>query len=214
MTWTSVLRGESETEEEFLDRLSEQWLAVERDERVWRGWSLEQDSRFEERGEYLRTSFRAHLRRYTCAFLNSGGGSLLVGVDDDGVVRGLRCDHRQEDQARLLVDSILRGFHATLLPYSYTLAFLPISLTQCLFLHLHVLHLTLCPLPALTQQDLYQTDQGEVFLRRDGSVEGPLSASAIQEWARQWWSWEEQSRPWTPTLPSVPMYRVQIKQLM
>ncbi|XP_055733373.1 schlafen-like protein 1 [Salvelinus fontinalis] len=159
--------------------------------------------------EYLRTSFRAHLRRYTCAFLNSGGGSLLVGVDDDGVVRGLRCDHRQEDQAQLLVDSILRGFHATLLPYSYTLAFLPIIRPGPEGQNLKVLHLTLCPLPALTQQDLYQTDQGEVFLRRDGSVEGPLSASAIQEWARQ-----EQSRPWTPTLPSVPMYRVQIKQLM
>ena len=43
-----MLRGESETEEEFLDRLSEEWLTVERDERVWRGWSLEKDSRFEE----------------------------------------------------------------------------------------------------------------------------------------------------------------------
>lgn len=48
MTWASVLRGESETEEEFLDHLSEEWLAVERDERVWRGWSVEQDSHFEE----------------------------------------------------------------------------------------------------------------------------------------------------------------------
>jgi hypothetical protein len=29
MTWASVLRGESETEEEFLDCLSEEWMAVE-----------------------------------------------------------------------------------------------------------------------------------------------------------------------------------------
>uniref|UniRef100_A0A674ENL6 Schlafen like 1 n=1 Tax=Salmo trutta TaxID=8032 RepID=A0A674ENL6_SALTR len=136
-------------------------------------------------GEYLRSSFRAHLRRYACAFLNSGGGSLLAGVDDDGVVRGLRCDHRQEDQARLLVDSILKGFHPTLLPHSYTLAFLPVVRLGPESQNLKVLRLTLRPPPALTQQGLYQTDQGEVFLRRDGSVEGPLSASAIQEWARQ-----------------------------
>uniref|UniRef100_A0A8C8JHS3 Schlafen AlbA-2 domain-containing protein n=1 Tax=Oncorhynchus tshawytscha TaxID=74940 RepID=A0A8C8JHS3_ONCTS len=136
-------------------------------------------------GEYLRSSFRAHLRRYACAFLNSGGGSLLAGVDDDGVVRGLRCDHRQEDQARLLVDSILKGFHPTLLPHSYTLTFLPVVRPGPESQNLKVLRLTLRPPPALTQQGLYQTDQGEVFLRRDGSVEGPLSASAIQEWARQ-----------------------------
>ena len=37
MTWASVLRRESETEEEFLDRLSEEWLPVERDEKVRRG---------------------------------------------------------------------------------------------------------------------------------------------------------------------------------
>ncbi|XP_036827748.1 uncharacterized protein LOC118946545 [Oncorhynchus mykiss] len=141
-------------------------------------------------GEYLRSSFRAHLRRYACAFLNSGGGSLLAGVDDDGVVRGLRCDHRQEDQARLLVDSILKGFHPTLLPHSYTLAFLPVVRPGPESQNLKVLRLTLRPPPALTQQGLYQTDQGEVFLRRDGSVEGPLSASAIQEWARQRWSGE------------------------
>lgn len=32
---------------------------------------------------------------------------------------------------------------------------------------------------------LYETDKGEVFLRRDGSIQGPLSVHAIQEWCRQ-----------------------------
>ena len=32
---------------------------------------------------------------------------------------------------------------------------------------------------------LYQTPRGEVFLRRDGSVQGPLKASEIQTWTRQ-----------------------------
>lgn len=44
------------------------------------------------------------------------------------------------------------------------------------------------------EPQLYETDQGEVFLRRDGSIQGPLSVSAIQEWYRQvrrprlWWA--------------------------
>lgn len=32
---------------------------------------------------------------------------------------------------------------------------------------------------------LYETDQGEVFLRRDGSIQGPLAIHAIQEWCTQ-----------------------------
>jgi len=32
---------------------------------------------------------------------------------------------------------------------------------------------------------LYQTPRGEVFLRRDGSVQGPLKANEIQTWTRQ-----------------------------
>ncbi|XP_062302058.1 schlafen-like protein 1, partial [Osmerus eperlanus] len=141
-------------------------------------------------GEYLRSSFRGHLRRYACAFLNSGGGSLLAGVDDDGVVQGLHCDHRQEDRARLLADSVLKGFHPPLLPHSYSLDFLPVLRPGPEGRDLKVLRLTLRPPPAPALMGLYQTDLGEVFLRRDGSVEGPLSASAIQEWARQRWSVE------------------------
>ena len=38
---------------------------------------------------------------------------------------------------------------------------------------------------AQAEPQLYETDLGEVFLRRDGSTQGPLSVCAIQEWCRQ-----------------------------
>uniref|UniRef100_A0AAR2JUV3 Schlafen AlbA-2 domain-containing protein n=1 Tax=Pygocentrus nattereri TaxID=42514 RepID=A0AAR2JUV3_PYGNA len=136
-------------------------------------------------GEYLRSLFRTHVRRYACAFLNSGGGSLLVGVDDDGIVRGICCDHKQEDRARLIVDSILKLFLPPLLPHSYNLTFLPVVRPGPEGVLLKVLRLTLLPPPELSLPSLYQTDQGQIFLRRDGSIDGPLSASAIQEWVRQ-----------------------------
>ncbi|XP_026797969.3 schlafen-like protein 1 [Pangasianodon hypophthalmus] len=138
-------------------------------------------------GEYLRSLFQSHLRRYACAFLNSGGGTLLIGVDDDGIVRGISCNHRQEDQLRLVVDSILKFFHPPLLPHSYSLTFVPVVKPGPEGNNLKVLRLTLRPPSSVSLPILYQTDQGKVFLRRDGSVEGPLSASVIQEWARQKW---------------------------
>ncbi|KAM4630555.1 schlafen-like protein 1 [Polymixia lowei] len=114
----------------------------------------------------------------------------MVGVDDDGIVRGLHLNHRQEDQVRLLVDSIMKAFHPPLLPHNYSLLFLPVVRPGPEGRDLKVMCLNFEALPALTQPGLYQTDQGEMFLRRDGGVEGPLSANVIQEWARQRWSGE------------------------
>lgn len=81
-------------------------------------------------GEYLNQAFKHHLRRYVCAFLNSEGGSLLVGVEDSGLVQGIRCSHRDEDRVRLLVDSILQGFKPQVFPEAYRLTFIPVVSTS------------------------------------------------------------------------------------
>lgn len=55
------------------------------------------------------------------------------------------------------------------------------------------------------EPQLYETDQGEVFLRRDGSIQGPLSVGAIQDWCRQvrrtWLRWAVAKL--TQTLPAI-----------
>lgn len=81
-------------------------------------------------GEYLSQAFKHHLRRYVCAFLNSEGGSLLVGVEDSGLVQGVRCSHRDEDRVRLLVDSVLQGFKPQVFPDAYRLTFIPVVSTS------------------------------------------------------------------------------------
>uniref|UniRef100_A0A8C8ZGT0 Schlafen like 1 n=1 Tax=Prolemur simus TaxID=1328070 RepID=A0A8C8ZGT0_PROSS len=138
-------------------------------------------------GEYLNLAFKHHVRRYVCAFLNSEGGSLLVGVEDSGLVQGIRCSHRDEDRTRLLVDSVLQGFKPQVFPDAYTLTFIPVVSTSTTSVPLKVIRLTVHAPKAQGEPQLYQTDQGEVFLRREGSIQGPLSASAIQEWCRQKW---------------------------
>lgn len=102
-------------------------------ERLFQGTLLGSETRNMEfkrgSGEYLSLAFKHHVRRYTCAFLNSEGGSLLVGVEDSGRVQGIRCSHREEDRARLLVDSILQGFRPQVFPDAYTLTFIPVIST-------------------------------------------------------------------------------------
>lgn len=136
-------------------------------------------------GEYLTTTLKHHLRKYTCAFLNSEGGSLFVGVEDSGLVRGAKCDHKEEDRIRLLTDSLLKTFKPQVFPTAYTLSFIPVIKAEDTGIFLKVIRLSVHPPKPHAEPLLYETDQGEVYLRRDGSIQGPLSGSAIQEWCRQ-----------------------------
>ncbi|XP_006867686.1 PREDICTED: schlafen-like protein 1 [Chrysochloris asiatica] len=138
-------------------------------------------------GEYLNLALKHHVRRYVCAFLNSEGGYLFVGVEDSGLVQGIRCSHHEEDRVRLLVDSILQCFKPQVFPDAYTLTFIPVVSTDATGHPLKVIRLCVHPPKVQSEPQLYETDQGEVYLRRDGSIQGPLTSSAIQEWCQQKW---------------------------
>uniref|UniRef100_UPI00398E6E4F schlafen-like protein 1 n=1 Tax=Pristiophorus japonicus TaxID=55135 RepID=UPI00398E6E4F len=141
-------------------------------------------------GEYLNMALKTHVRKYVCAFLNSEGGSLFVGVNDDGTVCGVDCNHKDEDRIRLLIDSIVKGFKPPLFPNAYSITFLPVIKDGDTGMFLKVVRLTVHPPRKVGDILLYETDQGEVYMRRDGSVQGPLSGSSIQEWCRQKWTTE------------------------
>ncbi|KAG6922472.1 schlafen like 1 [Chelydra serpentina] len=141
-------------------------------------------------GEYLSVTLKHHVRKYVCAFLNSEGGSLFVGVEDSGFVHGVRCGHKEEDRIRLLIDSLLKGFKPQVFPDAYTLTFIPVVKAEDTGIFLKVIRLSVHLPRQQGELLLYETDQGEVYLRRDGSIQGPLSGSAIQEWCRQKWTGE------------------------
>uniref|UniRef100_A0A8D0GLQ5 Schlafen like 1 n=1 Tax=Sphenodon punctatus TaxID=8508 RepID=A0A8D0GLQ5_SPHPU len=96
-------------------------------------------------GEYLTLTLKHHVRKYTCAFLNSEGGSLFVGVEDSGFVHGVRCGHRDEDRVRLLIDSILKGFKPQVFPDAYTLRFIPVIKAEDSGILLKVIRLSVHP---------------------------------------------------------------------
>ncbi|KAM8840118.1 uncharacterized protein AB9W97_001072 [Spinachia spinachia] len=129
---------------------------------------------------YLHRTFCRDALMYGCAFLNSGGGSLLVGVCDDGVVCGVRFNHRKKDRTLLQVDCTAKLFDPPLFPHNYLLRFLPVM--KAGDHRLMVLCLTFKAPPGA---NLYHVNRGQVYLRQDGSVWGPLSSEHTRELRRQ-----------------------------
>lgn len=136
-------------------------------------------------GSYMAKNFSSHFLKYGCAFLNSGGGSLLIGVQDNGVVSGLIFNHEKEDRTRLQVDKMLKHFEPPLLPHNYILRFLPVITPGNQQHCLKVLCFTFQVSPAIDEPTLYRVGQDHVYVRRNGSVQGPMGASFILEWSRQ-----------------------------
>lgn len=66
------------------------------------------------------------VEKYTNAFLNSEGGELYFGVEDDGTVHGLLLDTKDRDQIRIGVDGLMQHSTPTVDTRSYSLDFLPV----------------------------------------------------------------------------------------
>ncbi|XP_070534524.1 uncharacterized protein [Ptychodera flava] len=130
-------------------------------------------------GEYLKKIFKEHIGKYVCAFLNSEGGTLMIGVADDGTVQGVHCDQIREDRVRRDIDSVIRNFKPQVFTEMYTVDFVPVRNQRSG--PLKVIKITV---NGGISDNLYESDKGEVYLRRDGSVQGPLKAHEIKEWCR------------------------------
>ena len=56
------------------------------------------------------------LQEYICAFSNTNGGTVFVGINDDGKVVGTFCDRMLMDKIRLTTDQIVSPFKYHFLP--------------------------------------------------------------------------------------------------
>ena len=123
------------------------------------------------------------------AFLNSAGGWLYVGVDDDGVVDGLWCTKRRRDELKRAIDGVMQHMSPPVDPSLYVLDFLPVHLavdselrpgeTRLLPLaHVYVLAVSVKAGTSgsvyFTSGRLHEKDESsgkeKAWLRRDGSV--------------------------------------------
>ena len=113
----------------------------------------------------------------------------MIGVDDTCKVFGVSCTRKQEDVARCQIDNTIKQFQPHVSPHMYMVEFIPVRLMQndtiefdCIDPLLKVLEVSVVRQNIMTT--LYATDKDSVFVRRDGSVEGPLRIFQIVEWFR------------------------------
>ncbi|XP_060064471.1 uncharacterized protein LOC132544839 [Ylistrum balloti] len=135
-------------------------------------------------GNYIRKQLNKDVGKYVCGFLNSReAGTLMIGVSDTGHVKGVECNQSQEDKARLDIDMAIKNINPAIFPNMYTVQFVPV-LTNSLPSEplLRVLEVNV---KALEDTDVLYATCGDVYVRRDGSVQGPLKGAEIQEWTRQ-----------------------------
>ncbi|PVD31769.1 hypothetical protein C0Q70_07187 [Pomacea canaliculata] len=121
--------------------------------------------------------------KYVCGFLNSTeGGTLYFGVDDSGKVRGSLCSRGEEDKVRQIIDQSIRTIEPSVFPTSYRVHFCPVmEETGYLSDNLQVLEIEVYP--TKSQGRLYDF-KGHIYMRRDGSLQGPLKGREVQEWIR------------------------------
>lgn len=77
--------------------------------------------------EFKRSLVLDELVKYIIAFLNTRGGTLYCGIEDNGVVCGLHIDRESRDQTRLALDRVLReSIKPAVIGSLVTLTFVPV----------------------------------------------------------------------------------------
>ncbi|XP_069106874.1 uncharacterized protein [Argopecten irradians] len=135
-------------------------------------------------GNYMKKQLNKDVGKYVCGFLNSReAGSLMIGVNDSGHVKGVECSQSQEDKVRLDIDMAIKTINPAIFPNMYTVEFVPVLINSLQSEPpLFVLEITV---KSIDDTDVLYATCGDVYVRRDGSVQGPLKGAEIQEWTRQ-----------------------------
>jgi len=109
----------------------------------------------------VRTIAEYYIEKYVNAFLNTRGGVILFGIDDDGVVQGITLDRTSRDQLRTEISRLIQKFQPSVEPDLYQIKFIPVEGKGDLFVvEIHVSKGT---------ANLYMSGSQNFFIRRDGS---------------------------------------------
>jgi hypothetical protein len=114
-------------------------------------------------------AFRNTVARYACGFLNSEGGTLYLGVNDNGIVLGIKANASLEETLRQDIDFAIGLIEPDVEKAAYSVNFARIMETNGDFApDLKVLEICVKPKVAPINRHSYN---GVVYIRRDGSLQ-------------------------------------------
>lgn len=125
----------------------------------------------------IRTIINA-VDNYAVSFLNSEGGSIYWGINDERTVVGLQLDANQRDELRRSVNSKLVTIQPPIDPTAYRIEFYSVIQNGQRLPDVFVIEVRV---PSSNSDRLYFTSGGETFVRLDG-IKKKLSGPEIQDW--------------------------------
>lgn len=124
-------------------------------------------------GGYAINNLDQHIRKYGSAFLNSGGGTLALGVTDNGTVVGIFAPPPIQASIKANIKSEFKAFTPSVKEEYFEIDFIPTNKRNYYVLELHV--------RAGDETEIYSDKESKMYIRRDGSVQGPLWPRDIKE---------------------------------
>jgi len=109
----------------------------------------------------VKTILDYYVEEYVNAFLNTNGGVIYFGIDDDGRAQGIELTRSTRDDLRIGISKIINKFQPPVEPELYQIKFVAVADSANRF----VVELRVCQGVAT----LYMTGSQNFYLRRDGS---------------------------------------------
>lgn len=117
--------------------------------------------------------------KYATAFLNEHGGRILWGINDRGVVKGVRLFQEQKDDLRKKIYQVLGTITPPVTPTSFDINFYPVVNDEGTTEDLYVFEVVI-PFP-LNQETTYFLKGSELWVKLNGVI-NLLTGPAIQDY--------------------------------
>ncbi|XP_057304704.1 schlafen-like protein 1 [Hydractinia symbiolongicarpus] len=116
------------------------------------------------------------IRKYASAFFNSEGGVLLAGVNDDGVVKGVTISGYDKESIWNTTYKELSSFRPKIPSSLWNIEFIPVTFrnNRRPIFNRSDRYVVEFSFKKGSDEEIYETGLHEVFLRRDGGVQGPI----------------------------------------
>lgn len=127
---------------------------------------------------------RKNIAEYACAFLNNKGGKILYGVDDDGVIKGVKLSRSQKNEIRTTINSEMHLIEPAIDPTRYDIEFHNVYSSDDddnAISDLFVIEVFITP--PIDSRTLYFTGNHHTYVKVPGGRK-QLNGSEIQEWIR------------------------------
>mmetsp|Transcript_20121 Transcript_20121/g.37406 ORF Transcript_20121/g.37406 Transcript_20121/m.37406 type:complete len:313 (-) Transcript_20121:574-1512(-) len=105
---------------------------------------------------------------YLSAYLNAEGGTLYYGIENNGIITGVKLTRELRDSFSLALDNAAHSFHPQLTHDDYKLEFKPVyKQTGAPLSSVYVIELTVNP---GKRDEIYLTNKNKAYIKRDASI--------------------------------------------